>query len=529
MYMKFTVFWCFLGLFVVSINAQSLPKKGGKYNKKDSVYYAYKNELEIAQKSHDFKAESLLYIRFGIFFKDSGIYPEATKQFNAADDLAKKLDNDSIQIAVQNQLAEVCLLLKNYDKAIEYLTQASSKASKFKFIEMEAIAEELLGTCYEKKSNYLQALHHQENSLLLFNSMQQQEGIAIVNENIGSIYEDLEQYDTARAYFQKAYEFFVAMNHEGQMNVLNNLGDTYRKQGLYAKGLTYTIQAKELAELWYDAHQLESAYRDMAKSYTETKAYEKAYNCLQKSNEIKEEQFYSQNFEQMNVLQTVYDTKVKEDKIQLLTQENKITKAQQNLMWFAIAVLVVGGIGFYLFLDRKRKSNSKLQEFEQRTIRAELKQKQIEEVNLQKEIQLKTASLSKYSLNLAQKNKLISEVALTLKNLSDRSRVDVPSKLKELAKQLEVSLQEDDEWEEFMHFFEDVHPDFIKKISNAASQKLTSTELRLAMLLRLNLSSKEIASVLRVTPDSVRVARYRLRKKLPIDQKEELISFMLEL
>ncbi|WP_157811716.1 helix-turn-helix transcriptional regulator [Tenacibaculum sp. SZ-18] len=47
------------------------------------------------------------------------------------------------------------------------------------------------------------------------------------------------------------------------------------------------------------------------------------------------------------------------------------------------------------------------------------------------------------------------------------------------------------------------------------------------MLLRLNLTSKEIAEILNVTPDSVRVARYRLRKKLPISPKEDLVNFML--
>jgi len=63
----------------------------------------------------------------------------------------------------------------------------------------------------------------------------------------------------------------------------------------------------------------------------------------------------------------------------------------------------------------------------------------------------------------------------------------------------------------------------------AALQKLSATELRLCLLLRLDLSSKEIASVLRITPDSVRVARYRLRKKLPLEREDELVNFMLKL
>ena len=107
--------------------------------------------------------------------------------------------------------------------------------------------------------------------------------------------------------------------------------------------------------------------------------------------------------------------------------------------------------------------------------------------------------------------------------------MDTSSKIKELVKEIDFNLKQEQEWDEFMTFFKEIHPEFIKKLSALSENSLSPAELRLGMLLRLNLSSKEIASILRVTPDSVRVARYRLRKKLPIDQKDELVNFMIEL
>src|SRR5690606_5404799 len=88
---------------------------------------------------------------------------------------------------------------------------------------------------------------------------------------------------------------------------------------------------------------------------------------------------------------------------------------------------------------------------------------------------------------------------------------------------------QEQEWDEFMSYFKEIHPEFSKKLSVLSQNSLSPAELRLGMLLRLNLSTKEIASILRVTPDSVRVARHRLRKKLPIDQKEELVNFLIYL
>ena len=192
-------------------------------------------------------------------------------------------------------------------------------------------------------------------------------------------------------------------------------------------------------------------------------------------------------------------------------------------MFFASVII------FFYFLKRKRQAKLDLQVYKQRALEAELETKAVHEQNLQNEIQLKTATLSKYSLSLAQKNKLIEDVSASLQKISSRKRIDYPSKLIDLSNELEVHLKEGDEWSQFMILFEDIHPHFSQKLNEKALQILSATEVRLALLLRLNLSSKEIAAILRITPDSVRVARYRLRKKLPLESQDDLVDFMLKL
>ncbi|MDD5507661.1 MAG: LuxR C-terminal-related transcriptional regulator [Bacteroidales bacterium] len=55
---------------------------------------------------------------------------------------------------------------------------------------------------------------------------------------------------------------------------------------------------------------------------------------------------------------------------------------------------------------------------------------------------------------------------------------------------------------------------------------LTLQEKHLAMLIRLNLSTKEIATLLNISPKSVEVARYRLKKKLNLQQDDNLAQFI---
>ncbi|MEA1786577.1 hypothetical protein U1E44_10780 [Arenibacter sp. GZD96] len=107
--------------------------------------------------------------------------------------------------------------------------------------------------------------------------------------------------------------------------------------------------------------------------------------------------------------------------------------------------------------------------------------------------------------------------------------MDYSSKLMKLSQEIFVSLDQEDEWQEFQTFFGEIHPDFTEKLFSLSGNTLSTSEMRLGMLLRLNLSSKEIASITQVTPDSVRVARYRLRRKLPIETKEELASYLLSI
>jgi len=73
-----------------------------------------------------------------------------------------------------------------------------------------------------------------------------------------------------------------------------------------------------------------------------------------------------------------------------------------------------------------------------------------------------------------------------------------------------------------------IHKDFRQKLATAFPD-LTEQEKRLAVLLRLNFSSKEIASLTGISPKSAEIARYRLRKKLNLKQGESLTQFIQNL
>ncbi|MEZ4809567.1 MAG: tetratricopeptide repeat protein [Allomuricauda sp.] len=496
----------------------------------DITFLNLQRKLEQSKKNPNFpKRIAQSHLKLGEYYHSLGLYSEAMEQYNKAlEQLGTDL-TDTLFITLNNNIGRVYLSLNNFDLAKQHFAETMNASVGSGYVQGQAISMGLLGASHEKQGDYEKALGYQKESLQLFEQLKDEHGQAMTNENIGSIYEDLEQFDLAHQYFHRAYEYLQYSGTVEEVNVLNNLGDTYRKTGKYESALTYTNKALEIAKQLNDFHQLESAHKDLSKTYALMGDYEKAHAQLMASEEYSSAMLKAQNTNQLNVLQTIYETNKKEAEIQLLKEQNKVSAANQNLLWVALFALAAILTILYSYLGRKRKAKLKIQEYRQRMLKAELDKKAIEEKNLQREVQLKTASLSRYSLHLSQKNKILLDLANTLRNIASRKHMNTSDKIKDLVKEIDFNLQQEHEWDEFMNFFKEIHPEFIKKLSSLSEESLSPAELRLGMLLRLNLSSKEIASILRVTPDSVRVARHRLRKKLPIDQKDELVNFMIEL
>jgi len=80
----------------------------------------------------------------------------------------------------------------------------------------------------------------------------------------------------------------------------------------------------------------------------------------------------------------------------------------------------------------------------------------------------------------------------------------------------------------FKTYFEEVHNDFISRLKEKHSG-LTPREIHLSAYIRMNLSSKEIASLLNITYRGVEISRYRLRKKLELSREVSLSSYLLNI
>ena len=140
---------------------------------------------------------------------------------------------------------------------------------------------------------------------------------------------------------------------------------------------------------------------------------------------------------------------------------------------------------------------------------------------LRLDIENKNRELATSTMSMIKKNEFLNTIKTELVS-GGKNNLD------KVVKIIDKNLNNTDDWKLFQEAFNNADKKFLKKIKNNHPE-LTPNDLRLCAYLRLNLSSKEIAPLLNISPRSVEVKRYRLRKKMNLEHDANLTNYILEL
>ncbi len=144
------------------------------------------------------------------------------------------------------------------------------------------------------------------------------------------------------------------------------------------------------------------------------------------------------------------------------------------------------------------------------------------------EVNSQNAELANYTLLLSRMNKLITEfkeeVNKQKKELGNRLPKIYSDRLLKLIDSME---NKEDVWSTFEIHFNRINNQFVHRLKDLYPE-LTSSDLKLCVLLRLNLTTKEIAPLLNITVRGVEIRRYRLRKRLKLNSDENLNDFLMQ-
>ena len=176
-------------------------------------------------------------------------------------------------------------------------------------------------------------------------------------------------------------------------------------------------------------------------------------------------------------------------------------------------------------LTRTELENSRLNA---QNLKKELENKKLMENQLSQRLELKTKSMTTSALQLIQKNEFLQVIRKQLDDLKKTEDKKTKQQVKKIIRSIDLKHNLDEDWAEFEHVFEQVHDAFFEVLQKVHPD-LTSSEIRLCALIKLNLPSHNVATIMGISSNSLRIARYRLKKKLNLAKEKNLYSYLYNL
>jgi len=368
---------------------------------------------------------------------------------------------------------------------------------------------------------------------------------------LGLIYRKTKKYDSAEIAFKRAYN----LAKEGKADVWvgitgGNLGITYYLTGRYGEAMPLlkddverSFRAKlydnglnsliKLADVYFIKRDIDSATNSiaLADKIIDEKAKDKnklkAAICLLKSklyayqNNMPLAYRYADSArilqdsvvaKKNSIVTARYEQRIQEEKykadIELIKSQKRFTSL---LYGSVVGIFLLLIVIMLLFINRQKLKHKQ----EKLTLA-------IEKKYAEHELENATRQLKEFAKSIYEKNKIIEQFADDLEQLRTTQINSTPFVNNEVLAQLQnATILTERQWNDFRELFDKVHVGYIDRLKQKHPD-LTQSEIRFAVLTKLNLSNKEMAAMLGVGNEAIRQYRYRLRKKLNLAEDNSL-------
>lgn len=473
-------------------------------------------------------------INLGQVYSKLGDYPRAIEYF-----LKGITFGDSIRIdksAAYNSLAVAYRKSNNLDQAIAALQEAIRlmKLSDNKGqIGLTGGVYANLGNIYLSKGDLNQAMYYSRKALHVFDSLRQPRGMVTCYNNMAEVLVLQGKYSDAFTWYQKSLE----LSHSkglvtNEASALEGMAAIASKTGNTNDAIRLLNQSIALSETHQHKTELIRLYLAMANNYEVLGREDIALRYLRKHIATKDSVFNQEANNKIANLRVSYEINKREADKKLFLQEHKIALLNRNILIGLIVALLIIVISFtyYQFLRIRKnkvvmKQHQVIHDTQQRLLHQELENEKLKQQELQREIEKNSKELTTHALNLLQKNEILEEIKEGLTELHHDMQPEARKDIQKLVSSINLSHHQDKEWQGFKAHFEKIHVGFFEKLQQEYPD-LSGNDIKICSLVKLNLGLKETASILGISTESVKTARYRLRKKLKLDPSQNLVSFL---
>jgi len=414
--------------------------------------------------------QSYLYLLGGAYFGNED-YDNAIKYFREALN-TKKIENTNLDLfnTIYNSIGLCYRNLNKYDTAEWYFQVLYDSAEKRKDIAWEGIAAGNIGNIFFHEKKYAEAIPMLEQDINLGLVTTQ------VKSAVGSMYV------LSMVYFYQ--------------------NDVNKSEELLKKALNIS----ESSGFWPDYILEDEIYTQLSKVYAVKNDIRSAYLYADSALTAKDSVLAAHNALSIAKSQEKIDYINHKMETSKLAGEKSMQELIRNCLVACILMICIIGV---LFINRQRLKQKKLE---------------AEKKNAESDLDIAAMQLDNIRQSVQEKNKIIEHFTNEIERLKTGEEQQADN---ELLTQLEsATILTDEQWENFRALFEKVHKGFFTSLKKKIPD-LTPAEIRFLALTKLKLTSKEMASMLGISTNAIRIYRHRLRRKLDLD-KEDMIEELVQ-
>ncbi|WP_430908320.1 tetratricopeptide repeat protein [Maribacter sp. 2-571] len=420
--------------------------------------------LHIYDSIGDLKKMSGVYNSIGYLYNTIDVHENAIEAYTASLKIAETFNDKRYHAVIFNNLGESYLKLDSLERAMKYLKK--SYALNTVLGDSIAAAQNLgnIGLVHFDRGNYQRALTIFADCRVQFQKFGQLASMA-----------------EAELYLAKAHS---------RMGKFSEAMAGYNKADSVAKKLS----------AFKISHQI---YLEKASLFEKKSQPDSALLYYKRVQEIEGKLPSKQSLANIQAINTIY----KNGQVQKVLKK-RTTIFKTGFLVYVVVTLVLLSLGL-LYFKKLRK-----QQLQEKT----------KNNNLLLLVGNTNKKLTTTNLKLVEKNSQLATIRKELLAL-DRQKKPKKQQIKKVSQLVNTSLKNTKNWEAFQLIFEQTNDHFIKRLTETYSE-IGPAELKLASLIKIGFSTKDISNILNLNENSVKTARWRLRKKLRLERKQNLESFL---
>lgn len=496
-----------------------------------AVHYANQAVLQAGSIRNDSLLAQAFYV-LGSAYTKQGLFDLSLDAcFQAAEVYHRR--EDTFLATLNTTIGDSYRLLRDYEKAMEWLEKSFEICRRIDAPGELAYTYNVRGLIYVTLKEYGKAEYDFKEALRINRQLGNRKKIAANLNNLATFESEQEGFQEKLEMLREALEINTELKANWSVaENYNNFGLQYYFAGKYKEALDYLDFSLKISQELDARELILDNYKYRSEVYKAMRDIGKAYEYLVQEYELERKMLSAEKLSRVESRMAERKMSEHENRLYFQQKEFKIKSLQKNLVIVVIITLFLFScLLYYSFHMRNKKNLLKLElekssEHQQNElISCELRESEAEKKNALLALEFSKKELTNLACYIKSRNDLLDKISVMLKEAYSLEGNELKSHLKRMNSFINQYTRRNSDIKEILDHIEKLSADFILRLT-ALHPDLTKGEIRLSSYLRIGLSNKDISLLTEISPISLNVARYRLRKRLNLNSEESLVAFM---